>query len=191
MPPVSALQTLAKLIQCQIDYFLTCWDHGALMPDFLSYGCISRTDTGDLIYTMGPDMHTDDKTTLLHLSDEDLAAAVSRAIVVRKKYARKLGAQSSKGILHTKSQPYGGPDDSITSAIDTLKDVAQQGMFPLDNTATGLSDVDNVTNLQFADMSLDDIETLYGPLTVVELTDETTGRFMTPEQHLPKVSTPR
>ena len=85
MPPVSALQTLAKLIQCQIDYFLTCWDHGALMPDFLSYGCISRTDTGDLIYTMGPDMHTDDKTTLLHLSDEDLAAAVSRAKIVRKK----------------------------------------------------------------------------------------------------------
>lgn len=64
-------------------------------------------------------------------------------------------------------------------------------MFPLDNTATGLSDVDNVTNLQFADMSLDDIQTLYGPLTVEELTDETTGRFMTSEQHLPKVSTPR
>lgn len=53
MPPVSALQTLAKLIQCQIDYFLTCWDHGALMPDFLSYGYISRTDTRDRIYTMG------------------------------------------------------------------------------------------------------------------------------------------
>lgn len=64
-------------------------------------------------------------------------------------------------------------------------------MFPLDNTATGLSDVDNVTNLQFADMSLDDIQTLYGPLTVEELTDETTGRFMTSEQHLSKVSTPR
>ena len=44
------------------------------MPEFLSYGYISRTDTGDLIHTMGSDMHTDDNITLQCLSDEDLTA---------------------------------------------------------------------------------------------------------------------
>ena len=61
MPPISGLKLLAKLIQCQIDYMLTAWSHDALLPDFLSYGCIMRSDAGEITYDMGPDVHVDDK----------------------------------------------------------------------------------------------------------------------------------
>ena len=44
MPPMSALKRLAALIQCQIDYFLTSWNHSSMLPDFVSYGCLCKTD---------------------------------------------------------------------------------------------------------------------------------------------------
>ena len=50
MPPVSGLKMVAKLVQCQIDYMLTVWCHDALLPDFKSYGCIMRSNAGEIIY---------------------------------------------------------------------------------------------------------------------------------------------
>lgn len=185
LPPVSVLKTLTKLIQCQIDYLLTCWNHEALMPAFLSYGCITRTDAGDLIYTMGPDMHTDDKITLLHLSDEDLAAAIRRSKIVRKKSIRKQEKRFGKGIPQTQAETYGGPEDSAP-------EVAQQAKFQIDTMR--MKNDEDIANLPLADMSLDDIptglESPYEHVAEKRPINETRRKSVMSEQ-LPRMSTPK
>ena len=106
MPPMSGLKMVAKLVQCQIDYMLTVWCHESLLPDFKSYGCIMRSDAGEIIYDMGPDMHVEDKDSLLILSDTEMETAIGRAKVVKVKTGTK--KQQNADVTHPTEE---GPRD--------------------------------------------------------------------------------
>ncbi|KAH3885653.1 hypothetical protein DPMN_009648 [Dreissena polymorpha] len=40
MPPKEALQSLCELVQCQVDYLFTSFDHGSELPNFFNKGQI-------------------------------------------------------------------------------------------------------------------------------------------------------
>ena len=72
MPPITALQQLAKLVQCQIEYLLTVCSPGATLPDFLSIGCLEKREDGSTFYNLGPDSHVDNKEQLLKIPESEL-----------------------------------------------------------------------------------------------------------------------
>lgn len=197
MPPVSALETLAKLIQCQVDYSLTCWNHAALLPDFLSYGCITRTDDGDLLYAMGPDMHTEDKNTLLSLSDDDLSAVIKRAKIVKKKPTvcrRKIKThvRNSKSKVEIVNEPEEPGPSSTDQTLPSSEEATDQDTYHLDFLS--LSDDDDVDAIPLAEMSLDDItaspESVYRHVAEKRPLEETPGKIVI-SKRLPRMSTPK
>ena len=56
MPPLSAIQRLAELVDIQIQYLLTAGDHTAPLPDIAGCSCIAF-DENSTVYDFGPDVH--------------------------------------------------------------------------------------------------------------------------------------
>jgi hypothetical protein len=40
--PVTALENVTNIINCQIAYLLTLWKHDAVLPEFLNEGCLKK-----------------------------------------------------------------------------------------------------------------------------------------------------
>jgi hypothetical protein len=57
MPPQSVLQRVAKLITLQIEYLLTIGKPDADLPQFLSSGCLKKTDDGAIEYDFGQEAY--------------------------------------------------------------------------------------------------------------------------------------
>lgn len=55
MPPASAVERLAKNVQCLIDYYLTAGHHCTEMPNFFVSGSFIKTKDGEIEYDLGPD----------------------------------------------------------------------------------------------------------------------------------------
>ncbi|CAC5425792.1 unnamed protein product [Mytilus coruscus] len=53
MPPASALLKLATNVQCLIDYYLTAGYHNKDLPDFISRGCLKKTQAGEIEFDLG------------------------------------------------------------------------------------------------------------------------------------------
>ncbi|CAC5425801.1 unnamed protein product [Mytilus coruscus] len=53
MPPASALLKLATNVQCLIDYYLTAGYHNKYLPDFISRGCLKKTEAGEIEFDLG------------------------------------------------------------------------------------------------------------------------------------------
>lgn len=70
MPPESALIQLGKLVQCQIDYLLTTFNHEANLPNFVGSGCLNLRKDGTTIYTLGPECHISNKKDQLAVPEE-------------------------------------------------------------------------------------------------------------------------
>ena len=57
MPPESALEHLAELVQLQIEYLKSLGNPKAFLPNFLAKSCLKKTSTGQVEYYFGPDSH--------------------------------------------------------------------------------------------------------------------------------------
>ena len=89
MPPETALKKLCQRTQCQIDYLMTCYDHSADLPDFLSKGCLLKSKDGDVVYDLGENIHTGDKTSLLTIPEDHLSANLIKAKIVQRKSKKR------------------------------------------------------------------------------------------------------
>lgn len=79
VPPQSALQSFAQLIDCQIDYLFTLGDHEAVLPNFLDKGCLMRDEDGKVHYDFGDDVKFVNKEELLKIEEEVLSVTIQRA----------------------------------------------------------------------------------------------------------------
>ena len=79
LPPKSALEKVASLIDCQIQYMFTLWDHAAMLPDILGSGCLKKQQSGAIEYCLGNDSHIDSYQELLHMPEEELKKRVKAA----------------------------------------------------------------------------------------------------------------
>ncbi|CAC5387981.1 unnamed protein product [Mytilus coruscus] len=55
MPPKCVVQTLAKNVDCLIQYYLSAGLHFAPMPEFLVEGCLLKLQSGEIEYNFGPE----------------------------------------------------------------------------------------------------------------------------------------
>ncbi len=62
LPPASVLAHVAQIITLQIEYMLTIGEPEASLPDFLSKGCLRKTNTGQIKYNFGPDAYYNEAT---------------------------------------------------------------------------------------------------------------------------------
>ena len=53
MPPESALERMAQLLNLQLQYMVTAGQHDAPRPDFISQDCLNKTSTGQVEYDFG------------------------------------------------------------------------------------------------------------------------------------------
>ena len=97
MPPKTALQQLCKVTQCQIDYLLTSWNHGADLPNFLDSGCLIKNDEGDVFYDLGPHIHIDDEANLLEIPEAELLDKI--------KSAKKVQRTKKRALVQTPQKP--------------------------------------------------------------------------------------
>ncbi|MEW8547850.1 MAG: hypothetical protein AB2693_30455 [Candidatus Thiodiazotropha sp.] len=88
MPPKSALLKVVQLIDCHIAYLTTVSEHGAILPDFLKYGCLDKDDKGAVQYSFGSDVKVENIQSLLTLSEEDLKTIMVEALKPRQKRPR-------------------------------------------------------------------------------------------------------
>ena len=133
MPPLSALHSLTKLIQCQIDYLLTSWNHSAELPDFMAYGCFTKTEAGELLYDMGPETHTEDRQNLIAIPEDELLSCVAKAKVTRKR----------------KQKPEYIENEEV--------DIVDSDLDDIENMLENISDIENeIDEIPFMEMSVDD-----------------------------------
>jgi hypothetical protein len=59
LPPESALERIADLIDLQIKYLETAGHSMAKLPNFLEKDCLRKTQTGDIEYHFGPNARED------------------------------------------------------------------------------------------------------------------------------------
>ena len=106
MPPISAIKQLAKLVQCQIAYFLTVLNPQASLPNFISIGCLEKRKDGTTWYNLGAESHVDNKETLLTIPEKDLAEKLKSLSTKqsRKSCKRRQDETPQKG-KPTKRQP--------------------------------------------------------------------------------------
>ncbi|VDI19243.1 Hypothetical predicted protein [Mytilus galloprovincialis] len=57
MPPASAHLKLATNVQCLIDYYLTAGYHNTNLFDFISKGCLKKTQAGEIEFDLGSTIH--------------------------------------------------------------------------------------------------------------------------------------
>ena len=57
MPPQTALDSVAGIMDLQIKYLETVGSNESAMPNFLQKGCLTKTESGDIEYDFGPDVH--------------------------------------------------------------------------------------------------------------------------------------
>ena len=50
---------IAKLVNCQIEYLFTAGRHEAEVPNFLSKGCLVKSDSGEVEYSFGKNTHAE------------------------------------------------------------------------------------------------------------------------------------
>ncbi|VDI44368.1 Hypothetical predicted protein [Mytilus galloprovincialis] len=91
MPPESALRQLGKLVQCQIDYLLTTFNHEANLPNFVGSGCLNLRQDGTTIFNLGPECHISNKKDLLTVPEEVIGKKL-------KEYAMPLKRKAGKRI---------------------------------------------------------------------------------------------
>ena len=89
MPPRSAIQRLAELIQLQIDYLLTTGKHDAKLPEFLAKNCLVKNPSGHIEYDFGEDSH---------VSASTLTEMVMSSIKTPTKKKRKAEDTPQKGL---------------------------------------------------------------------------------------------
>ncbi|XP_052228711.1 uncharacterized protein LOC127842952 [Dreissena polymorpha] len=79
MPPYSAVQSLIRLIDCQLEYMLTAWTHNAELPDFLGKGCLTKDAfTGNISYDFGKESYIDKIDDLLQIDEDLLSQKIGR-----------------------------------------------------------------------------------------------------------------
>lgn len=65
MPPISALEKVTELVNCQLDYLFSTWKHEAVLPNFLERGCLKKDEKGTVTYDFGIESRTENITNLL------------------------------------------------------------------------------------------------------------------------------
>ena len=91
MPPESAIEKLARLVQCQIDYLETAGIPDASLPKFLKSGCLIKTADGQVEYNFGTDAYIGDVQQMI-----DVPIVSSHLPPMSKKRKREIGATPKK-----------------------------------------------------------------------------------------------
>jgi hypothetical protein len=90
MPPASVLQQLGKLVNCQVKYLFTAGDPVSPLPDFLTEGCLKKTEKGNIEYDLGPDSYIGDIEDML-VPLQDLQPRLQQAKQPRLQQAKQPG----------------------------------------------------------------------------------------------------
>ena len=118
---------------------LTAWNHDALLPDFMSYGCIMKSGAGEIMYDMGPDMHVEDKNSLLILTDSAMENVIERAKVVKMGNRRR--KQEHIEDLYQPDVDHEDRDHDVSNSPEYLKNLSQDDS-PHDAINVDTSDLD-------------------------------------------------
>ena len=70
MPPKSALEKMAKLVECQLQYLTTVWKHDADLPNFLEKGCLLKSGDGKITYNFGENIKVDNPDDVVTMTDD-------------------------------------------------------------------------------------------------------------------------
>lgn len=57
LPPQSAIERLAELLQLQIEYLQTAGNHASHLPNFLGSNCLKENNSGEIVYDFGDEAH--------------------------------------------------------------------------------------------------------------------------------------
>lgn len=79
MPPESALEHLAQLIDLQIAYLYTAGHHDAETPDFLSKDCLVKNTAGHINYYLGTNTHVIKKEDAVTITETELREKLKTA----------------------------------------------------------------------------------------------------------------
>ncbi|XP_045196479.2 uncharacterized protein LOC123551536 [Mercenaria mercenaria] len=148
MPPPSAIESLIKLLNCQLEYMFTVWDHSAELPTFLGRGCLIKDENGDVSYDFGAGCRTDNKEDLLIIDENCLLDKIKlckrsqkRCVSIdtpeknatrkrrpvmstpKKKKDSKPPVRRSLDIIHAPSRP-------IVKNVSTDNDVVEMERYP-------------------------------------------------------------
>ncbi|VDI60745.1 Hypothetical predicted protein [Mytilus galloprovincialis] len=72
LPPTSALDNLADLVQLQLDYFATIGLHSASLPNFISKGCLNKLQDNSIKINLGEDVFVSNRSLLLSIDEKEL-----------------------------------------------------------------------------------------------------------------------
>ncbi|KAH3835944.1 hypothetical protein DPMN_109313 [Dreissena polymorpha] len=90
MPPYSAVQSLIRLVDCQLEYMLTAWTHNAELPHFPGKGCLTKDAyTGNVSYDFGKKSYIDEIDDL-QIVEDLLSQKIGRGLK-KAKSKRNLG----------------------------------------------------------------------------------------------------
>ncbi len=79
MPPNSALDSIASLIDLQIEYLYTAGCHSAKLPNFILKGCLKEDGDGNIGYDLGDKVHIANPENLLEISEIQMKEIVRKA----------------------------------------------------------------------------------------------------------------
>ncbi|CAG2206782.1 unnamed protein product [Mytilus edulis] len=106
MPPESALRQLGKLVQCQIDYLLTTFNHEANLPNFVGSGCLNLRQDGTTIFNLGPECHISNKKDLLTVPEEVIGKKLKEyAMPLKRKAGKRISEDTPQKGKSGKRQP--------------------------------------------------------------------------------------
>ena len=84
LPPSSAILQLGKNVQCLIDYYLCSGHHYYKLPNFLTKGCLRKTNSGEKEFYLGEEAKIDDFDTFLKVDKETLLKKMKEYKIRRK-----------------------------------------------------------------------------------------------------------
>jgi hypothetical protein len=81
LPPQSAIQQLAKLINAVLLYMLTAGCESVPLLDFAGTGCFEKLPDGKVEYNLGPDAHIQNPKDILVHKDATLLNKLKTALI--------------------------------------------------------------------------------------------------------------
>ena len=103
MPPVTALKHVVNLINCQIAYLLTLWEHDAVLPDFFERGVSKKDGLGNIQFDFGGDVRVGKLEDLLTIDESVLRVRMNAASLTSKR--KREDTTPSKPGIQRKKKP--------------------------------------------------------------------------------------
>jgi hypothetical protein len=79
MPLKCVIERLSRNVSCLINYYMSAGRHFALLPDFLTEGCLTKLLSGEIEYDIGPEAYAKDVQCELKICEEDLMQKMNAA----------------------------------------------------------------------------------------------------------------